>query len=60
MNANIRASVDLIDRIFPKGVLSRNDKTTMKTVEPIKKGDNFRDQIKAFFAFLSVFFKAFV
>jgi hypothetical protein len=43
MNAIIRASGALTDRFFPKGVLNRNDKTTMKTVEPIKKGDNFRD-----------------
>jgi len=49
MNAIIRASGALTDRFFPKGVLNRNDKTTMKIVEPIKKGDNFRDQIKAFF-----------
>jgi hypothetical protein len=49
MNANIRASGVLRDRFFPKGVLKRNDKTTMKTVEPINKGDNFRAQMKAFY-----------
>ncbi|MGB5745769.1 MAG: hypothetical protein WBM69_02230, partial [Desulfobacterales bacterium] len=49
MNASIRASGPWTDRLFPKGVLNRNDKTTMKTVEPIKKGDNFRAQINVFF-----------
>jgi len=48
MNAIIRASGVLIHRFFPKGVLNKNDKTTMKALEPMKKGDNFRDQIKAF------------
>jgi hypothetical protein len=48
MNAIIRASEALIHRFFPKGVLNRNDKTTMKMVEPMKNGDNFRAQVKAF------------
>jgi len=47
MNAIIRASNALIHRFFPNGVLNRNDKTTMKTVEPMKKGDSFKDWIAA-------------
>ena len=46
---NKALAIALIDKFFPKGVLNRNDKTTMKTVEPTKKGDNFSDQIKVFF-----------
>ncbi len=38
MNANIRASVDLIDRIFPKGVLNRNDKNNDENRRTDKKG----------------------
>jgi len=36
-----------IESFLPRGVLNRNDKTTMKTVEPMKKGDSFKDWIAA-------------